>query len=362
MLKPLGGSCAGPFYPTLYRRGVRPGRSHEPIVPSCGSRPQHLANPTLFPWKGSPGATTLTKYSLVKVPTVGHSTSSNFSQTRPHRSTRKGTHPPTQQEPLERNCIHSIPCRSMCRMCRHFVTCHLASIAAQSSCSWLQSPGSRLIPSKQGEERDRYRERERKRERGERERGKKKNCQRIKRSNLSVLTDHNCEISLRFQIAKRELSFAASSAEKWQETWEISQLVVGRGIKSLRFRVSESQNFRTFTLIFWNSLLFSFARNALFFGVFFPFFPGILGGSSGKEILVFSVVFPAFFQKRKERKIRARLNPTLQVTVIRGGGVVCTLRVPNGVFQTVFFRSLISACDRGKLPSERQSMPENTSV
>ena len=37
------------------------------------------------------------------------------------------------------------------------------------------------------------------------------------------------------------------------------------------------------------------------------------------------------------------------------------LRVPNGVFQTVFFRFLVSACDRGKPSSEGQGMPENTS-
>ena len=38
------------------------------------------------------------------------------------------------------------------------------------------------------------------------------------------------------------------------------------------------------------------------------------------------------------------------------------LRVPNGVFQTVFFRFLVLACDRGKPLSEGEKMPENTSV
>ena len=36
--------------------------------------------------------------------------------------------------------------------------------------------------------------------------------------------------------------------------------------------------------------------------------------------------------------------------------------VPNGVFQTVFFRFLTSACDRENPLSEGQRMPENTTV
>ena len=40
---------------------------------------------------------------------------------------------------------------------------------------------------------------------------------------------------------------------------------------------------------------------------------------------------------------------------------VCSnLRVLNGVFQTVFFRCLTSAFDKGKPRSEAQRMPENT--
>ena len=44
-----------------------------------------------------------------------------------------------------------------------------------------------------------------------------------------------------------------------------------------------------------------------FFECFFPSFPVILGGSSGKKILVFSVVSPVlFFRKSKEKKIRVK--------------------------------------------------------
>ena len=66
--------------------------------------------------------------------------------------------------------------------------------------------------------------------------------------------------------------------------------------------VINSQSF--LSLFFWNSLFFSAARNSLFFRAFFPSFPGILGVRQGQKILVFLVVFRAFFQKNKGRKDR----------------------------------------------------------
>ena len=57
-------------------------------------------------------------------------------------------------------------------------------------------------------------------------------------------------------------------------------------------------------LSFLVSLPFSFARNSLRFRAFFPSFPRILGVRQAEEILAFLVVFPAVFQKGKEKKIR----------------------------------------------------------
>ena len=58
------------------------------------------------------------------------------------------------------------------------------------------------------------------------------------------------------------------------------------------------------SLPFWFSLPFSYSRNSLRFGAFFPSFPGILGVRQAEEILASLVVFLAVFQKGKEKKIR----------------------------------------------------------
>ena len=60
------------------------------------------------------------------------------------------------------------------------------------------------------------------------------------------------------------------------------------------------------SLVFGIPYFFAFARKPLLFRVFFPSFPGILGVHLGIKILVFSVVFLAFFHKGKEKKIWER--------------------------------------------------------
>ena len=58
------------------------------------------------------------------------------------------------------------------------------------------------------------------------------------------------------------------------------------------------------SLLFWISLLFCFSRNSLAFLSVFPFFSKDFRGSEETEILAFLVVFLAFSQKSKEKKIR----------------------------------------------------------
>ena len=61
-------------------------------------------------------------------------------------------------------------------------------------------------------------------------------------------------------------------------------------------------------LAFLDFLAFFVARNFLAFLSVFPFFPRDFRGSAQRKILAFWVVFLAFFQQSKERKIREMLQ------------------------------------------------------
>ena len=89
-------------------------------------------------------------------------------------------------------------------------------------------------------------------------------------------------------------------------------------------------------LVFLEFLVFSPARNSLFFSSVFPFFSRDFRGSVGIKNPCFLVVFRAFFQKTKERKDREHALAGIHwgyamrwVTWRRSCGMSCVKAIPE---------------------------------